>query len=167
MARSKASRLITAARRARVVAYKRAGGTYREVAEAVRAEYAADGRENELPSGWDERYAHKDLRDELTRLQEEVSDGLEEWRAVEIMRLEEMHSRLYPMALGTEEVPPDVRAVEAVRRLMERRAKLLGLDAPDRMENLNMDVADLSDEALERIANGEHPAKVVADTRKR
>lgn len=42
--------------------------------------------------------------------------------------------------------------------------KMFGVDAPDRQENINIDLNNLSDEQLQRIANGEHPATVLADT---
>jgi hypothetical protein len=50
------------------------------------------------------------------------------WRKVEIGRLEEMWARLQPgMRKG------DVRSIEAGIRVMERKARLLGLDMPTKV----------------------------------
>lgn len=114
--------------------YRRAGGTFRDIASRIAADYAAAGRADDLPLGWDERYAYKDLSRELERLRSDMETDLAAWRDIELDRLEVLHSRLWPIALGTEQVPPDLRAVESLRRLMERRAHLLGLDAAQRHE---------------------------------
>jgi len=56
------------------------------------------------------------------------------------------------------------RRYETVLRCLEREAKLLGLDAParDTQVALNLDVGNLSDEQLQRIANGEDPLRVIS-----
>jgi hypothetical protein len=47
---------------------------------------------------------------------------------LELMRLERLHAAVWPQAIRG-----DVNAVDRVLRIMERRARLLGLDAPKRV----------------------------------
>lgn len=48
-------------RREMVMAFRRAGGSYRDIAEAVRDHYAEAGREEELPPDWGEAAAYEDV----------------------------------------------------------------------------------------------------------
>lgn len=125
----------TQARRLLVLEYRRQGGTYRQIAETIRQEIG----EERLPKGWDERYAYMDLKRELERVRSEVAETAEEVLSLEVKRLDEMLTRIYPVALGSDKVPPDPRAIDRVLRIMERRSKLLGLDAPERKELLGKD----------------------------
>lgn len=52
------------------------------------------------------------------------------WIELELARLDELHAALHHKALAG-----DHQAVDAIGRLMARRAKLLGLDAPDRVDH--------------------------------
>jgi len=49
-------------------------------------------------------------------------------------------------------------------KVKERRARLLGLDAPTRGSMTNVDLTQLTVEQLERIEKGEDPAHVLATT---
>lgn len=53
----------------------------------------------------------------------------------------------------------DPRFLQGVQWCIERRCKILGVDAP---QKLNIDVRQLSDSQLERIAKGENPTYVLA-----
>jgi len=68
------------------------------------------------------------------------------------------------MSLYKQEMLGDPRFLSGVRWCIDRRIKLLGLDAPERAQNLNLDMSALSLEQLERIANGEDPWHVLATT---
>src|SRR5207245_3814043 len=63
-------------------------------------------------------------------IQRTVSDSVEELRRVEGMQLDRLHRALWPLAIGADGQPPNLRAVSEIVRLMERRARLFGLDAP-------------------------------------
>lgn len=54
------------------------------------------------------------------------------WRAVELMKLDEMEMRATNLLRMKEQ--PDISQTERILRIMERRAKLLGLDEPTRIE---------------------------------
>ena len=58
----------------------------------------------------------------------------------------------------------DPRFLQGVERCIDRRCKILGVDAAQRGSLLNIDVSKLTDEQLERIANGEEPMHVLATT---
>jgi len=70
-------------------------------------------------------------------------------RIQEGQRLDRMQRSLWQQALGNPEkqLPPDHRAVGLVLRIMDRRARLFGLDAPVRVE-----VSDEIDRQLEALA---------------
>lgn len=135
------ARIDAAKRRNFVLEMRRVGGSYRQIAEAAVEEFGASA----LPSGWDERYACNDIKRELDRLREVTNERAADLRDIELTRLDEMQSRVYPVALGSETVPPDMRAVDRVLRIMERRAKLTGIDA---VEKKLIEIQDLSDAEL-------------------
>ena len=54
--------------------------------------------------------------------------------------------------------------LSGVERCIERRCKLLGLDAPEKSTNVNIDMASLTVDQLERIAAGEDVMKVLASS---
>jgi hypothetical protein len=73
--------------------------------------------------------AYTDVNAELARLTELRKDSTEELRELELERLDVLLKGLEPMArVG------NPGAVNSYLRVMERRAKLLGLDAPERKD---------------------------------
>jgi hypothetical protein len=56
----------------------------------------------------------------------------------------------------------DPRFLQGVQWCIDRRCKILGVDAAQRANMLNIDVSKLTDEQLERIADGEEPMHVLA-----
>lgn len=142
---SRSRELETAERRAFVVQCRRMGATYADIAQAVIEQFG-----ERTPKGYCDRHAHQDLTRELARTRKEMSSTLEDLREIELQRLEEMHSRLYPVALGTEHVPPDVFATDRVLKIMDRRAALTGMNAPQKM--IVEDAALTDEERARRIA---------------
>ncbi len=67
-----------------------------------------------------------------------------EIRTLEVDRLDRLHAAYWPAALQG-----DVQAAVTVLRIMDRRAKLLGLDAPARSE---VRVSDAVDTQIEELA---------------
>lgn len=170
MPRPKTQPLETARRRRRVVELRQRGDTWASIAETVRAEYGADA----LPSGWDRRYAHKDFRRLLQKLREEAQEAARDVRDLELRRLDTMQRALWADATGAEGRAADVRAVDRVLKIMDRRTKLLGLDEPQRFrvegtgggpvqtfEWASIQWSELSDEQVQRLADGEDPANVI------
>jgi hypothetical protein len=87
-----------------------AGATYRQIGQQLAVS---------------EKTAYYDVQDELGRLDKVSRDKAERLRDLEGRRLDVLQLALAP-AIRT----GDPRAIAAAVRLMERRAKLFGLDAP-------------------------------------
>ena len=80
--------------------------------------------------GVSEAYAHELVTKELTRLSKERAESAEHVMRLELDRLDDLYERARHRA----EYDPEGRALSNCLRIMERRAKLLGLDAPTRVE---------------------------------
>jgi len=121
------------AKEAKVLELRRAGFTFQRIAEEVG--YAT-------PSG-----AQRALERIMTR---NVPQAPEEFRWQELDRLDRMQVALWPRAMKG-----DDRAISTIVRLMERRARLVGIDAPQRIqaEVVNYDGNRDIDGDIERIVN--------------
>ena len=126
MTRNQTSDLLeTAERRAYVFQLRKAGATYAAIVKAAIDKFGVDA----LPNGFDERYAYKDVKRELDHLRKDIADSAAEIIELETQRLDAMLTVLWPqVAKGNQ------GAVDRVLRIMERRAKLLGLDKPSKTD---------------------------------
>jgi hypothetical protein len=121
------------AKELKVLELRRAGLTFQRIAEEVG--YAT-------PSG-----AQRALERIMTR---NVPQAPDEFRWQELDRLDRMQVALWPRAMKG-----DDRAIGTIVRLMERRARLVGIDAPQRIqaEVVNYDGNRDIDGDIERIVN--------------
>lgn len=103
------SRAVAAVKRAKVVEAVAHGATYQEAAE--HAGYA--NRSGAYKAFW-KAMDHRE------------AEAVEQHRALELARLDALQVGLWDRAVGG-----DVKAVNAVLRIIERRSRLLGLDKPD------------------------------------
>jgi len=89
-----------------------------------------------------------------------IAEPADEAKALELMRLDELHraawsvmTTWHPMVVGgrvvrdhlgraVEDVGPVLAAIDRLLRIAERRARLLGLDAPLRAELITLDAVD-------------------------
>ena len=131
--------LQTAERRAFVLERRAAGDSWPQVAAAAVHTFGAE----RLPNHWSERYAHKDFTRELERRQEENAETAEHLRDLQQVRIERMLQGLWSKAITGEEA-----AVDKALKLLQRQAKLFGLDEPERFEQAvsvlqSADYADL------------------------
>lgn len=117
--------ITTAERRAFVLAMRRTGATYRKIAAAAVTRFGA----GTLPDGWDERYAYKDTMRELERLRETMAEDGESIRQIELERLDRLTEALWSRATDGDEA-----AIDKVLRIMDRRAKFLGLNRSEGLE---------------------------------
>lgn len=73
-------------------------------------------------------------------LKRTIQPAADEYRAIELMRLDGLLLALWPRAIGSpasedqEATAPDYQAIDRVLKIAERRAKLLGLDAPVKVD---------------------------------
>ena len=109
----------TQERRAFILELRRSGATYRQIAKATIKKFGADN----LPLGFDCRYASMDVKRELEKLQAINESQADDLMTLELDRLDAMLLGLWQRARSGDE-----KAVDRVLRIMERRARLLGLD---------------------------------------
>lgn len=101
-------------RRLEALDLRKRGFTYREIGDRLNVTHVT---------------AYNDVMSELKRLAEENRDSALELRALELDRLDMLIKGLEPMA-----AVGNVDSVRAYVKCMERRAKLLGLDAPTKTD---------------------------------
>jgi len=109
----------TAKRRKEVLRLRREGHTYREIAERVEEKWGKD----RVPKSWGPRHAHKDVKRELDKYREDLRESVESLVELEVQRIEKLFTTYYPAAREG-----DKDAAKECRKLMERKAELLGLD---------------------------------------
>jgi len=121
-----------ALRRLRALELRRAGCSYRQIASQL---------------GVDLHTAHSDVMAEVLELRNETKHEAQDLRDIELARCDELTFALWPTAQAG-----DAKAVSAVMRISERRARLLGLDAPT-AQNVRVegDMTVLSRDELGRI----------------
>jgi len=111
----------TAIRRSFVLAARRGGATYARIADLAVEHFGIDN----LPAGWDERYAYKDVMRELDKYRNGLKEDAESIRFVELERLDALFVQAYRQA-----TEGNLQAIDRCLRIMERRSSLLGLDKP-------------------------------------
>ena len=142
--KSSANHLTAAERQRRALELRRSGCTLQEIANELG--YAG-------PSG-----ARRAIE---TAIEKTLCHEARALRVLESERLDRLQHGLWPKA-----EQGDIKAVEAVLKIMSRRAKLLNLDAPDTRQ-LVIDEDALDGLARqEAIAQGLDPEAVVAETRR-
>jgi hypothetical protein len=112
MAESKASRrkIAAAERRVKALELRKAGKTYREIGRAL---------------GYSEQRAHKLVTAELSRLNAQRVEQAKEVTRLELERLDALWAGVWTQAKRG-----NGAAVDRALSIMQRRARLLGLDAP-------------------------------------
>jgi hypothetical protein len=111
---SKAQRAKTAERRAKAIALRLAGLDYPVIAQRL---------------GYSSRQAAaKDVERALATNLAEVGRSADELREIELMRLDRLQAAAWQKAVTN---GGDLRAIDTVLRIIDRRCKLLGLDGPD------------------------------------
>ncbi len=115
MPASKAKQTLVAERRRAAVQLRIAGHSWDAIARQL---------------GYDSKAsAYTDVRRALEKAVTKLAIPLEAHRQLELDRLDAMQNALWPAALDGE-----TKAIDTALRLMDRRARLLGLDAPQRHE---------------------------------
>lgn len=124
---NEAEQIKIAERRSLALDFRKAGLSYRAIGKKLGVSYVQ---------------VRRDIEAELSLLSKERTDKSEQLRQLELERLDMLTNGLEPFAkVG------NPGAVNSFLRVMERRAKLLGLDAPSKVD-LNIDVRTLSDDEL-------------------
>lgn len=142
----KAARAAIARRRSDAIDLRLAGVDWLTIARKLAADPAVNSDGIAYPQGYGiERYrkgeepptnealihaACKDVRTALADRRTELNDGVDELRALEADRLDRLFFVAYKKAVRDQ----DLGAVDRTLRIMERRARLLGLDMPAKTE---------------------------------
>lgn len=113
----------------KAIELRKAGATYEQIAKQIGLK--SKGQCYEM------------IRDALHDM---IQEPAAELRILELERLDALMLAHWPQKANP-------RNAEILLKLMDRRAKLIGLDAPTKTE-VSVDMRSLSDEELERIANG-------------
>lgn len=116
-------KLAITMRRQFVVNMRTAGASYADIADAV-VEAAQNGTLFEVPISYDRTSAYLDVQRYLHELRSTVQDNLIDVVDLENSRLDALLMAVWPAAMGG-----DTRSVRSALDIMERRSKLLGLDA--------------------------------------
>ncbi|MFE3577856.1 hypothetical protein [Streptomyces vinaceus] len=130
MVASKAQQAATAERRGKAIRMKIDGASYTEIAEALG--YSSKGS------------ACSDVRRALEKHVVEEGLAVEAWRELELARLDVLQRAIWPKAMAG-----DPRAIETALKILDRRAKLLGLDSAIKLEVLTIDALDQQIQRLE------------------
>jgi hypothetical protein len=112
--KNSARRIEAAERRTKALELRKAGHTFKAIGQAL---------------GCSEQRAHKIVTKELARLNSRRAEQGSEVTRLELERLDALHAALWLRA-----IKGDLDAFDRVLRLMQRRAALLGLDAPTKRE---------------------------------
>lgn len=131
----------TAERRAYVLEQRKGRHSYRSIAALTIKKFGAE----RLPKNYDERYAYDDVKAELDRLNTQNLEAAAEISRLEQESLDQMQASVWAQALSGH-----MGALDRVLRIMERRARLLGLDAPTKTALQNPDGSALNSVDSER-----------------
>jgi len=101
-------------RRAQALSFRKAGASYRTIAKRLDVSLET---------------AYSDVQAELAALRATTEHDAEVIRDIELRRLDD-----YTLALTPAAQRGDMRAVDTLLRVLDRRAKYLGLDAPSKQE---------------------------------
>ena len=121
-----AKQIETAERRAAILDLRKAGSDYRQIAKDIIKHFGVDN----LPKGFDERYAWMDVKRELERLNTERREDTLEIRTLELERLDRLLMSFYPKA-----IKGDYQAADRVLKIMAQREKYIaGLAVPQKID---------------------------------
>ena len=110
--RNSSRNVNVAIKRQQALEYRASGMSYRAIGEAM---------------GINQSNAYRMVKAEVQQIREKTSEQADELRTIELQRMDAMLAGLWSKATSG-----DGAAVDRVLRIMERRAKLIGLDSPTR-----------------------------------
>lgn len=136
-----------ATRRAAALELRKQGGSFRQIAEALKAKGYAD-----------EKYSHvlafRDVDIELKELAEQRHADAEVCRTLELERLDALLSYLWPRAKQA-----DGFAISQIIGIVSKRCALLGLDRPSQVQ-----IGPITDEDVRReVGDNPESAKLARD----
>lgn len=125
-------------RRSQALQLRRAGLSIRDIAARLNCNHQT---------------VHNDITRALQAAIDENTQSADKLRALELDRLDRMLLGLTPLIYPTNNKPVDLKAMDRAIRIVEQRAKLLGLYAPTQVEG-RIEIS-WQDEAVGMIQRGE------------
>jgi len=127
-----------------------------------------------------------DIRTIQTRWRKDTAINLDEAKQKELSRLDELEREFWQAwesskdertkarqektgdlvtkaSMEKEQRDGNPAFLQGVLSCIDRRCKLLGIDAPVKTQSIDIDLSKLSNEQLDQVANGADPMKVVLD----
>jgi hypothetical protein len=123
-------------RRRRVVELRRTGATLESIASVISSKFG-------LPN-YDRRRAFDDLKFGLAEINREYQLDTEALRREHLETIDRLQMALWSKAIGG-----DVKAIDSITRLLERKSRLCGLDAP-----VQLLVTQLLDQEVKMLVEG-------------
>jgi len=136
-------------RRKKALEFRLLGLSYEQIYMQMLEELGED----ELPPSYSASNAYNDVKWCLNEVKREMQETAKEVVIIELTRLDALYMTMYNLAMAG-----DVRAVDKCLKIMERRAKLLGLDKPSQVK-----VSDWRSEVLALLASGKLTIEQVKD----
>lgn len=124
------NKIKTAERRRLIVELRQQGLMWKTIVQRVKEQFDPE----QLPNGFDERYAYKDLVRALKAAEADLQESARTMLQLELERLNALQAGLWPDAMQG-----DTDAARTALKVMQRRAKYLGLDEPEEIR-ARMDV---------------------------
>lgn len=141
--RTSARRVLAAERSRDACAMRKAGATYRQIADKL---------------GITEMGAFHAVARSMARAIGRATEDIDVVRRLDLERLDAMLLALWPQASKGV-----YKSIEVVLKLMERRAKLLGEDAPAKMEHAGPGGGPIAIQTIEIVKTYERPPEDVED----
>ena len=111
--------ITTTERRTFTLELRKAGVSYRNIVEAAIEHF---GREA-LPKSYDERYACQDVMRWIKQARDDMREDAEDILQLQLQRLDDLMFALWDNAIRG-----DLKSIDRVLKIMERRAKITGID---------------------------------------
>jgi len=119
MSKTSEDKIRSQERRQLVLSLRKSGAHYQQIVDAVKARFS----EEELPNGYDVRYAWQDVKRELDKLKADVGESAEELKTIEAQRLEAIFLAHFQKA-----TKGDAKHADLCLKIHDRIMKLYGLD---------------------------------------
>lgn len=112
-------------RRAMALELRKQGGSFRRIAEVMRAQVASEDDPTPRWSNYDEGMAYRDVVAELDKIKASMAESAEQVRTLELERLDDLWSSFYTKATNG-----DYFAFDRLMLIMDRRRRYVALDVP-------------------------------------
>jgi hypothetical protein len=141
VSKTSAVRIAAAERAERVFEMRKAGATYDAIVRTV---------------GISKQRAHEIVVSKLAEIRERTAEKVEDVRTIELSRLDDALLSIWPQVRQGNH-----GAIDRMVRMMERRAKLLGLDAPTRSEMSGPEGAPIEIASVMNMTDEQRTAEIV------